>query len=502
MFVQIVMYHAISIDCAGLIAFATNLRLNIKQPTVWTQLQGDCCIAAGITCDITPRVTSIVWRNMNLDGVFNGSMLPSSLNYLDLKTNSIIGNFPLNWPLGMIYIDLSFCLLSGNISTSWPPNLSTLYLRSNSFTGPISYYLPSGISRVEIQRNGLSGTLPSSWPLNLTYVDASFNSITGNATTNWPAAVDTIFLGNNFLTGAFPNNWPALLTTLDMKENSFSFLPPIVWPSGFTTLILNSNILTGDISTMIWPASMIQINLDNNILSGDISNLPRNLRHLYLGYFNNVNKNRFTGHLNLNQPIRVSINFNWINNIVIANSSILTYCDLSNTPLLGNSQISGLTMCTKTNLYNASLLPNTLQLTSLLSKSKMSSAQMSNVFPQLSTDLKGSSDTSPSKNPMHETVYITEIVSSEKYSISDVITNSNIMQSLIVSNESNSSSLSKGLVLTTINSRDGKVLQLNAFLFTRLLIDVFILAGVIRKTPFLREFRKTVQKRFEKNNNV
>ena len=70
--------------------------------------------------------------------------------------------------------------------------------------------------------------------------------------------------------------------------------------------------------------------------------------------------NHFSGSLRLDNPIDFFVIDNWITDIIVQNTSSLTVCNLSNNPLLGNPNINALTMCTKTGLYSAGFLPNTI----------------------------------------------------------------------------------------------------------------------------------------------
>ena len=69
MFIFSAISYANSPDCPALIAFANKLNMNVKQPAIMTQLQSDCCLASGITCNNTPRGITIDWNNLNLDGI-------------------------------------------------------------------------------------------------------------------------------------------------------------------------------------------------------------------------------------------------------------------------------------------------------------------------------------------------------------------------------------------------------------------------------------------------
>jgi len=88
------------------------------------------------------------------------------------------------------------------------------------------------------------------------------------------------------------------------------------------------------------------------------------LNYLYLGSSGSPG-NHFTGQVKLNSPSEVRLNYNWITDVLIADTSQLTSgCDISYNPLLGNPNIVNLlgapVNCVQVGLYSASLLPNTV----------------------------------------------------------------------------------------------------------------------------------------------
>ena len=128
-------------------------------------------------------------------------------------------------------------------------------------------------------------------------------------------------------------------------------------PSSLLELHLWGNEITGRLPSKL-PDSLENLDIDGNKLVGDVPTFPNTLTTLWLGSW--AIGNRLTGTVRLNKPGIVYIVDNWITDIIITDSSIITGCDLSNNPLLGNPQLVGLSMCTKNNLYSASLLPKTI----------------------------------------------------------------------------------------------------------------------------------------------
>ena len=149
---------------------------------------------------------------------------------------------------------------------------------------------------------------------------------------------------------------PTRMTLLDLYNNILTGPLPSSFPDGLEILAIDTNRLTGSIPLL--PNSVWKVHLNGNILTGDLPLFPSSIQDLWLGTWNNFG-NHFSGSLRLSKPINVRIYDNWITDVVIEDSSLLTSCDLSYNPLLGNPNIAGLTMCTKNGLYSVTKLPKT-----------------------------------------------------------------------------------------------------------------------------------------------
>ena len=53
--------------------------MNTAQPSIMSQLNGDCCTAEGITCNLSSRVTRIEWISLSLNGTIDETLLPPLL---------------------------------------------------------------------------------------------------------------------------------------------------------------------------------------------------------------------------------------------------------------------------------------------------------------------------------------------------------------------------------------------------------------------------------------
>ena len=171
----------------------------------------------------------------------------------------------------------------------------------------------------------------------VTQIDWPFMNLNGSINgTAIPPRVYKLYLNNNFLNGNIPSKLPSVLQYL----------------------ALDSNRLTGDIPPLL-PEGLLMLHLNVNNLIGDLPAFPSTLKNIRLGS-HGQNGNHFTGTLSLNQPISFQVSYNWITDLIVLDISELTIgCDISYNPLLGNTKVAELTMCTQNGLYSAALLPIT-----------------------------------------------------------------------------------------------------------------------------------------------
>ena len=149
MFVLITVVYGVSADCPNMISLASGFNVSGKQPVIWNQIQSDCCTANGVKCDRNERVYQIDWYSKGLEGAINGTAIPSSVTYLDLAINSIIGNIPVTLPSGLINLYLFGNQMSGDLP-SFPSAIRFLFLGypgypGNRFTGTLRLNRPTGL---------------------------------------------------------------------------------------------------------------------------------------------------------------------------------------------------------------------------------------------------------------------------------------------------------------------------------------------------------------------
>ena len=185
-------------------------------------------------------------------------------------------------------------------------------------------------------------------------IDINWNTKNLNGSIEWtnlPPNLQNLNLNKNTLTGVLPELLPESLVSFNIGHNNVNGTLPITIPSKLIKLAVDDNFIRGSYNG-IWPPGLQELWLNDNLMSGYIplDTLPSTLKTLNIGHL--VTKfNSFTGQVYLYQPVQVNIDYNYITDLQIVDTSKLTVCDISNTPLLNNPHISALTMCFKANLY-------------------------------------------------------------------------------------------------------------------------------------------------------
>ena len=268
---------------------------------------------------------------------------------------------------------------------------------------------------------------------------------------------------------------------------------PNALPSGLRELYLNNNAITGCIPSSL-PSGLVLLYLYCNQMSGNLPSFPSTLQYLYLGY-SGAPGNHFTGSVRLNFPLDLYINDNWITDVVIQDSSVLatggSNCDLSNNPLLGNSNIAGLTLCTKNGLYSASLLPNT-KLATALAKTTTYTTKMLFKSVVITMSVLGTTKLSESSEMTTITLETMDGVTTMTDGTTTMVMTT-ILQQISISEMACGKFTTLGLAsaLETVQFvQETSDFAVNLRMMVRVLICAMLLTYVMKRTPFGREFKK------------
>ncbi|KAL0903262.1 hypothetical protein M5K25_027624 [Dendrobium thyrsiflorum] len=200
-----------------LIGFLQKLSLNnpnIDNNFNWTA-DSDPCLDQwpGISCNKGLRsLQSIDLESLNLSGSIDGKLLSilcnsSSLSVLNLNSNSLTGNLPLEISycsqLSKLFLNNNY--LSGRLPSSLPNlrNLKKLDISKNNFSGDLPWNLSdiSGLDTFLADHNHFTGTIPD---FDLNYFDkfnVSFNQFSGSVPLNSAKFPFSSFNGNQGLCG-------------------------------------------------------------------------------------------------------------------------------------------------------------------------------------------------------------------------------------------------------------------------------------------------------------
>ncbi|KAJ6798209.1 putative receptor-like protein kinase [Iris pallida] len=205
--------------------------------------------------------------------------LSTSLNYLDLYSNYIMGRIPstIGNLSGLIDLDLGQNELTGEIPSEFSrlKGLQGLFLNRNRLSGyiPPDLGLMTGLNAVSLEENALSGIIPH-----------SLGNISG---------LQILSLAANGLSSSIPNSLWSLsgLHKLNLSGNALDGSLPRQMGNlkFFDKLDLSKNHFSGNISSILGDLQMITyLDLSNNFLDGEIpSSLDRlviNIEYMNLSY--------------------------------------------------------------------------------------------------------------------------------------------------------------------------------------------------------------------------
>jgi len=272
------------------------------------------------------HLTFLNLENNSLNGTLDVSLLPSSLQSLNLGFNDLEGPLPnlSNKLPNLTYIDLSGNALDingghfpnsleslqlGYADLKQLPDLSslthltTLDITGNELSEPIvGTSLPNSLMELYLNDTLFNQPLPDLGHLtHLTTLDISNNTISEPIVgAQLPSSLTKLYLNNLVLNQKFPDlsalnnittlklndakltgpiiaaDLPSNLTTLSLRNNPLNqSLPDLSALTQLTDLDLGNTQLSGSINPAFLPPSLEVLKLDNNALAGDIPDLSK-----------------------------------------------------------------------------------------------------------------------------------------------------------------------------------------------------------------------------------
>ena len=229
------MVSAVSSDCQNVINLALGMRMDVKQPSIMSKLRTDCCSASSVSyspyvdCNTNQRVTDIDWSMMDLDGVFNGTALPSLLRTITVSQNSLVGPLPKSYPSSLFYMSVRGNSMGGDVPL-FPDTLTEIRLGRNGspgnhFTGRL--YITGPIEYLQINDNWITDVVILDTS-QLGSCDLSNNPLLGN-----PNIANLGICTRNDLYSAnlLPKTLSTFVSTSTRKIGFFSTFFSITFPS-------------------------------------------------------------------------------------------------------------------------------------------------------------------------------------------------------------------------------------------------------------------------------
>lgn len=174
----------------------------------WSSTNPVCQSWVGITCtqDRT-RVLALRLPGIGLVGPIPNNTLGKldALKILSLRSNVLTGGLPseITSLPSLRYLYLQHNNFSGNIPTSFSPQLMVLDLSFNSFTGniPQSIQNLTQLTGLSLQSNNLSGSIPNFDIPKLRHLNLSNNGLNGSIPSSLQKFPNSSFVGNSLLCG-------------------------------------------------------------------------------------------------------------------------------------------------------------------------------------------------------------------------------------------------------------------------------------------------------------
>ncbi|TKW15224.1 hypothetical protein SEVIR_5G222700v4 [Setaria viridis] len=264
----------------------------------------------------------------------------TSLLMVDLKNNSLSGEFPRFFPeLG--FLDLSHNKFSGSVPT-WiaeqMPNLEVLILRSNMFHGHLPMQLTKldGLHYLDVAHNNISGSIPSS----LARLKAMTQASNDNGDGNYSSDSISTFIKDRELN--YTHEFTKNIVLIDMSSNSFTgYIPKELFLlKALRSLNLSNNQISGPIPDDIGALRELEsLDLSYNYFTGKI---PSGLSDLTFLSCLNLSYNDLSGGIPSGQQLQTLNNqYMYIGNPRLCGPPLLNSCSMNGTNPSVNQEHEG-----------------------------------------------------------------------------------------------------------------------------------------------------------------
>lgn len=192
----------------------------------WNSASPICSTWVGINCTTDgTRVFAVRLPAVGLTGPIPANTLGKldALRVLSLRSNRLNGGLPsdISSMRSLHYLFLQHNNFSGDVASSFPPQLNVLDLSYNSFTGniPLTIGNLTQLTGLSLQNNNLSGPIPNLNLPRLKHLNLSYNHLNGSIPSSLQRFPISSFAGNSLLCGP------------PFKDCSNSAPPPTYFPT-------------------------------------------------------------------------------------------------------------------------------------------------------------------------------------------------------------------------------------------------------------------------------
>ncbi|KAE9453576.1 hypothetical protein C3L33_14519, partial [Rhododendron williamsianum] len=236
--------------------------------------------------------------------------LLAKLTAVDLRLNSLTVPVVDHQCYGMVYLDVEYNLLSGELPSEIVeslPELEFLHLSFNAMIGPennsnLDPFFTALCNYTSVAELELEGSIPSSLVQcrNLDLLDLSYNNLSGNIPPEITGLREMrifINLSHNFLEGDLPIELSKLenVQEMDLSSNRFTgrVFPRISSCIALSSLNISHNLLDGELPESLGDLKNLKVfDVSGNGLSGTI---PKSLSNIRALTFLNLSVNQLSG---------------------------------------------------------------------------------------------------------------------------------------------------------------------------------------------------------------
>ena len=337
-------------------------------------------------------------------------------------------------PLIMSQLQTDCCSSSGVSCSGTPLRVIEIYWESMNLAGSINgSALPSALQRLYLRYNNIGGPIPDTFPSTLSAFSFYVNRMTGEIPP-LPLQMRSAEYGSNQFSGSFP-----LLNEGLQNLN--------MW---------NAGSIRGGVSS--FPSTMQGINIGYMSLNGTVPTIPIDVIHFY------IYLNQFSGVVAINRPTFLHVDNNKLTAVLVADTSVLGSCDISNNMIYSDTVQYLVGKCAMNSLLSRPIttaFPTTIAFPTTTA----------GAFPTTITEMTVTTTAAP-------TTTVAALLTSE----------------MLLNTETNATMEVKSPTLDAYQGTPISVtIAVSLFGVFRMIVDMMVLTYVLIKTPFTNKQRELIR---------